>query len=119
MSSTVNVGPDDSPKEPTNPTALHDFLAPSVYCLQTAFVKEVGAAGYSKDSKIYEIENLQDKNPCVIRQKGLDVLCPKDGRKGASYVDCLLGEDNVGEATHMLSYTWGYTVGEIVDTLVD
>ncbi|CAB9524237.1 Kinesin light chain [Seminavis robusta] len=38
---------------------------------------------------------------------------------GAAYSHCLQGEDHVGEATHMLSYSWAYSIGDIVDTLSD
>ncbi|CAB9526369.1 Kinesin light chain [Seminavis robusta] len=69
-------------------------------------------------SKIYEIEDLQGP-PGVIRKKGAMTECPIDGHIGAAYVHCLEGEDHVGEATHMLSYSWNYSIGDIVDTLTD
>jgi Tetratricopeptide repeat len=123
MSSTdtnLDAAPQSQDQE-TNDTekALSSFHAPSVHYLQTTFLEEVLAAGYSKSSTINDIENLRDSKPGVIRRKGLEVICLNDSQKGAAYVDCLAGEDNVGYATHMLSYSWGYTVGDIVDTLVD
>ncbi|CAB9520079.1 Kinesin light chain (Partial), partial [Seminavis robusta] len=72
----------------------------------------------SRHSKIYEIENLRGP-PGVIRTKGANTVCPIDGRLGAAYVHTLQGEDHVGEATHMLSYSWDYSIGDIVDTLSD
>ncbi|CAB9530832.1 Kinesin light chain [Seminavis robusta] len=72
----------------------------------------------SRDSKIYQIENLQ-RPPGVIRMQSADTICPIDGRKGSAYVHSLKGKDHVGEATHMLSYSWDYTIGDIVDTLSD
>ncbi|CAB9509166.1 hypothetical protein SEMRO_377_G130100.1 [Seminavis robusta] len=92
--------------------------AASVHHIATEFLDQViSTPGLSHTSTIYEIENLQGP-PGLIRQRGLDVVCPVDGQKGAAYVDCLEGEDHVGEATHMLSYAWSYSIGDIVDTLV-
>ncbi|CAB9518597.1 finger protein [Seminavis robusta] len=70
----------------------------------------------SKDSSIYEIEDLEGP-PGVIRTKSAKTVCPIDGKMGAAYVHTLQGEDHVGEAAHMLSYSWGYSIGDIVDTL--
>ena len=62
------------------------------------------------EARIYEIE------PLVIRGTGAETICPRDQRKGAAYVDAV-GEDAVGHARFMLSYTWGYTVRDIVEAL--
>lgn len=78
------------------------------YCL-TTLLKEVEAAGLSRDAAVYEIE------PLVIRAKGSDLKCPRDGQIGAAYVDCIHGEDAAGFSTHMLSYTWGYSIGDIAE----
>jgi tetratricopeptide (TPR) repeat protein len=48
----------------------------------------------------------------------MQVRCTISHKLGAAYVHCLEGEDFVGPATHMHSYTWGYTTGDIIDTLV-
>eukprot|EP00978_Attheya_sp_CCMP212_P024765 scaffold78425_cov26-Attheya_sp.AAC.1 len=95
-----------------------DLVGVSVYYLQNIFLKEVEAAGLSRDSTIYDLENLNGPAG-LIRKKGVDVVCPIVNTRGAAYVHCLEGADNVGGATHMLSYTWGYKIGDIVDTLVD
>ena len=81
-------------------------LGVSVRYLQTGFLKEIEEAGLSRNSVIYDIENLRGP-PGVIRRKGEQVVSPTDGRLGASYVDCLEGDDHVGIANGMLSYTWG------------
>ena len=65
-----------------------------------------------QEAKIYEIE------PGVIRATGAEKLCPRDHRKGAAYVDAI-DADAVGRATMMLSYTWNYTVRDIVEGLVE
>ncbi len=105
----------------------------SVFYLQTIFTREVieyhndinlttepnKNANANKDANkktIYEIENLRDESG-LIRKKGANVLCAKDGKMGAAYVDCLSGKDHVGIANVMLSYSWGNTVEDIVDVL--
>lgn len=98
--------------------------APSVHYLATTFLDEVLATKNSsgefldRETTIHDIEDLRNSNvPGVIQTKGISQLCPKDGNMGAACVDCIKGEDNVGGATHMLSYSWGYTIGDIIDTL--
>jgi hypothetical protein len=94
---------------------------------------EVRAAGLDESSaKVYDFENLEG-SPAIIRAKGLDRISPVDGRKGASYVHCLLEDDDnnegcddehtdeeqdcVGPVQFMLSYSWGYSIGDICHTL--
>ena len=36
----------------------------------------------------------------------------------SSYIDTLDGEDHVGPAIHMLSYSWSNTIDDIVDLIV-
>lgn len=86
------------------------LAALSVHYLATTFMEEVIEAGLNKDSTVYQVENLDDDEPGVIRRKGAAINCPIDGKKGAAYVHCVGhdDEDNVGVATHMLSYSWRY-----------
>lgn len=80
--------------------------------LQTTFTDEVRAAGFDEQATVSDI--AQD----VIRSKGQHQICPRDDDVGAAYVDCVGDElDVVSNATHMLSYTWGYRVSAIVETL--
>ena len=90
----------------------------SVHYLREHFIGEVLKAGYKRNSAVREIEDLRNDEHGVIRSKGSKVKCPRDGKMGASYSDCLMGDDNIGPATLMLSYTWQYPIGDIVDTLV-
>jgi hypothetical protein len=53
----------------------------------------------------------------MIRAKGENVVCPQDGKLGAAFVDCVQGEDDVGIANIMISYTWGDTIKDIIDIL--
>jgi len=85
--------------------------APSVHFLKCEFCADVEAGGFAPDCSVYEIE------ADIIRARGSDVLCPRDGRLGAAYVDTLSSDKNVGPATHFLSYAWGNSVQDIVDSL--
>jgi hypothetical protein len=84
------------------------LLGISVWALRHVFLeKDVIRAGFSETSSINDIENLRGP-PGVIRQKGQGRFCPVSNKEGAAYVHCLQGENEVGKATHMLSYTWRY-----------
>lgn len=83
----------------------YDFLAPSVYHLQSIFLPSIQTEqGLSiDDATIYDIEDLSNVDtPGLIRRKGIDVTCPIDGKVGCAYVHTLEGKDHVGTATHML-----------------
>lgn len=90
----------------------HPLRGVSVTHLCSTFLDEVEAAGLSHESLVYQIEEK------VIRGKGKGARCPRDGQPGAAYVDTLQsGPGHAGHAQLMLSYTWGYAVGDIVHTL--
>jgi tetratricopeptide (TPR) repeat protein len=67
--------------------------------------------------KVYELEDLNNDKNGFIRAKGENVVCPRDGKLGAAFVDCVQGEDNVGIANIMISYSWGETIEDIIDVL--
>ena len=68
----------------------------SVWHLKHVLLEEVRQTGGTEDSKVYEIE------PLVIRAKGPDLICPRDGRTGTAYVDAI-GDEAAGRANFMLS----------------
>ena len=72
----------------------------SVYHLENFFLQEVVSAGLDERSNFYAIDTD------VVRPKGQKTLCPEDGKLGASYVNCLEGEDHAGPSTFMLSWAW-------------
>ena len=84
------------------------MLGVSVFHLKHVFLEQevLSHNGLSQSSTIYDIEHLQGP-PGVVRQRGANKTCPKDGKLGAAYVDCLSGVDHVGKANFMLSYSWG------------
>lgn len=57
---------------------------------------------------------VADIEPLIIRAKGADLRCPRDGKLGAAYVDTI---SDGGKARFMLSYTWGYPIEDIAETL--
>mmetsp|Transcript_43743 Transcript_43743/g.103329 ORF Transcript_43743/g.103329 Transcript_43743/m.103329 type:complete len:835 (-) Transcript_43743:105-2609(-) len=91
----------------------HPNRGVSLAYLATDFLQEVEQAGLSAKNNIYTIE------PAVIRPRGQDVVCPRTGLKGAAYVDCLREAGQASRANVMLSYTWGYTIADIVDGLAE
>ena len=97
------------------------LLGVSIHCLSTKFMDCVNATpGLDEASKIYEIENLHqddDDGMGVIRTQSVNTKCPMDGQMGSAYVHTHTHKDLVGPATIMLSYTWGYQIGQIIDTL--
>lgn len=82
---------------------------------------------------IIEDWNNNSNQPGLLRTKGWNQICcngidgsPMVGAAAAAAhdVDGILhaaagAADNVGDATHMLSYSWTYAIGDIVDALVD
>jgi tetratricopeptide (TPR) repeat protein len=98
----------------------------SVHYLSTIFADEVKDYNNNSSKKsnnnttrirIYDLENLNNDENGLIRSKGEDITCPRDEEMGAAFVDCIQGEDNVGVANIMISYTWGDTVEDIIDGL--
>ncbi|CAE8688420.1 unnamed protein product [Polarella glacialis] len=93
------------------PANARSLLGISVHQLTTTFLDEVLAAGFSRDASVYDIAEA------VIRKPGEAATCPIDGGTGAAYVQMLSGEDSVGSATHMLSYSCASPIGDIADAL--
>jgi len=89
----------------------------SVFCLRNEFMEEIQSSGLPEDSTVCQVEDLDSAQHGVIRKKGAGIVCPRDGKRGAAYVDCLQGAENVGPANVLLSYCWSYTVLDIVTTL--
>ena len=93
-----------------------EFRAVSVHHWSKQIIEQAEEKFLSREAKVYDLEEH------VIRPKGKDVICPrsvkeKKIKKGAAYVDCVHGADNVGLAVVMLSYTWGYSIGDIASGL--
>ena len=89
----------------------HDLRGVSVHHLEIVFWQRLLSNGQDKNSKVYEVEPL-------IRKHSEQEICPRDGRPGSAYVDAIHEEIDAGISKYMLSYTWGYSVRDIIDTLV-
>jgi len=96
----------------------YEFLAPSVYHLQTSFQKRIKETGLDDTATLYDVEDLKQSTFGIIRSKGSEVICPIDGKRGAAYVHCINGEDHVGTATYILSYDGCSRYLDIIETLV-
>ncbi|CAB9496912.1 Polyubiquitin (Fragment) [Seminavis robusta] len=106
---------EDTPATGSNSKAL---LGVSVAWLKYGLLREVRESGLDESATIYDLESLHEEGRSIIRKKGQQVVCPLDGRIGAAYVHSL-EQDQVGPASIMLSYSWKYSIGDIVDTLMD
>merc|ERR1712166_1105639 len=96
---------------------------PSVHHLNTDFITNTLEAVSNQMRKMTGITDPAEANihhmvQAYGKPAGLIVSCPRDGEPGAAYVDILSGEDNVGIANALLSYSWGYKVQDVVDALV-
>ncbi|CAE7325852.1 unnamed protein product [Symbiodinium necroappetens] len=83
----------------------------SSFHLDTEFVDQILEVGCARTDTFYTIE------PAVIRPRGSNVVCPQTQKLGSSYVDALSGPEHVGNSDYMLSYSWGYQVGDVVSAL--
>lgn len=92
-------------------TEGYEFRGVSVKHIAVDLIQEMGKQGLPRESKVAEIEET------VIRGIGTQIICPRDQRWGSAYVDAVQGIDNAGLANFMLSYSWGYKVSDIADTL--
>ena len=110
------------------------YHAPSVHYLQEALVPELMAAveptvqanlagrGDPEDefplldaaqSSSYQIKDF------IVLPRTKEIMCPRDGQQGGVFVDTLVGADNVGPATAILSYAWRYPIRLVAGATVD
>merc|ERR1712166_731958 len=103
-------------------TEVLERQGPSVHHLNTDFITNTLKA---VSNQMLEMKGIIDPAEAKIyhmvqaygKPAGLTATCPRDGKLGAAYVDTLSGEDNVGIANALLSYSWGYKVQDVVDAL--
>ena len=72
----------------------------SVDYLNTTFIKDIKNAGHDINKvTVYDLEpDLESEIYGFIRRKGAKVICPRDGKVGASYVDSIKEKAAVGKA---------------------
>jgi len=101
------------------------YLGPSVHQIHNVLVPKVVSAvrppwKSSFDGKgVNPPQNATVFNAveAVVKPAGAHLKCPRDGLRGAAFVDTLTTQDDVGRATALLSYTWGYKVTSIANAL--
>jgi hypothetical protein len=102
-------------KATLTPTQVLERQGPSVQLLSTDFIKNTLKA---VSNQMATMEGISDPSDAKIdhmvqaygKPVGLTAICPRDGKRGAAYVDTLTGADNVGIADALLSCSWGYKV---------
>jgi len=107
-----SVNRKDSEATSDNNHLGHAFRGISVHHFSQDFLSRVEMASLTRDASIYVLE------PKVIRPASADFQCPRDKERGAAYVDTVSHRDHAGLSNFMLSYSWGYSIGNIVDGLV-
>eukprot|EP00451_Oxyrrhis_marina_P013098 CAMPEP_0204309890 /NCGR_PEP_ID=MMETSP0469-20131031/1375_1 /ASSEMBLY_ACC=CAM_ASM_000384 /TAXON_ID=2969 /ORGANISM="Oxyrrhis marina" /LENGTH=810 /DNA_ID=CAMNT_0051289577 /DNA_START=23 /DNA_END=2452 /DNA_ORIENTATION=- len=92
-------------------------LGISVHYLSTVFLKEVEEEFGHSDCNYYEVN---ERMLASKKAKGAEVICPRDGAQGCSYVDAVhaLESGNTDAASVMLSWSWQYSVRTVVRALV-
>lgn len=91
---------------------LLETLYPAVVAACHApYTRGDGSSIEPKDARIFDAVNA------YCKPRTAEMICPTDGQKGTSYVDSLTHVDDVGPASALLSYSWRYKVGDVVQTL--
>ena len=103
------------------------LLGPSVHHITTGLVPAVMTAvpTIKNHAQQNSFDTLSDPGEATIwhmvhayaKPASAGTVCPRDGTMGCAYVDTLTHEDDVGPATALLSYSWGYRVTEVADAL--
>ena len=123
VGSTKYLQQRDANQEPKSKGSLFHLIdninGVSVHYLRNILLQEVRDAGLDEDTAtIYDMEDMRKSTHGIIRSKGAQHTCPRDGKLGAAYVDTIQGEDFVGTANVILgSYCWSYRIKDIVKTL--
>ena len=90
-----------------------DLLGLSVHHIANTFLEEIREAGFDAHSTIYDMEPF-------IRESSANTICPITGKMGSAYVHAQLehGEGHVGKANIILSHIDGYSISDIIHTLI-
>ena len=108
-------------REPSNSSQksinLRESLGPSVHHIQHVLAPKVFAAVQppfkAEDGRPVhppEAATIANAVEAFVKPISADKLCPRDGNKGAAYVDTLTSKDDVGQATALLSCTSSISV---------
>ena len=103
----------------TSSSSHHPLGVSVAYLNSQAFQQDLQNAGIDySTAKIFHMEpKLKSSDYGLLRRKGHYIICPRDGKLGAAYVDSI-DPKYVGPANVMLSYSWGYAIQDVVKSLV-
>ena len=106
------------------------LLGPSIHHLETTLLPEVVGAirsikrghGHPNQSAFDELDEPSKADMwhavhAYAKPISATATCPRDGNVGSAYVDTLVSRDDVGRATALLSYSWGYEIAEVSSAL--
>ncbi len=96
-------------------TEINDVKGVSVHHLSTTFMDKAKKLTNKHEGEC--TANISDIVEPLIKKKGQSILCPRDGKMGAAYVDCLEGTENVGKANLLLSCARENSLEDICTTL--
>ena len=85
----------------------------AAYLLSDEFMTIARERAGKENPKFYDLEKGFFFSGSPI---GQDVCCPRDGRPGCALVDALPARHR-GAATHFLSWSWAYSVGQVRSAL--
>ena len=85
----------------------------AAYLLSDEFMTIARERAGKENPKFYDLEKGFFFSGSPI---GQDVCCPRDGRAGCALVDALPARHR-GAATHFLSWSWAYSVGQVRSAL--
>ena len=109
----------------------HEFdrtlLAPSIHHVETALVPQVarairsikqGSGGHPYQRAFDALDDPANASiwhavHAYAKPASENTTCPRDGMMGSAYVDTLVDAAEVGRATALLSYSWGYKATEV------
>lgn len=102
-----------------------EYLGPSVHHLQTGLFPRVVATVQPPWRSSFDDKPVEPPEAAtvfhmveaVVKPAGASKKCPRDGKMGSAYVDTLKKQNDVGRATALLSYTWGYKILSIGNAL--
>ena len=101
---------DQHPKEGSSDD--RSLLAPSVHFILNELPSLVTAASTKASPLAMHIDEATSYSvkDLVVVPTTKDQVCQRDRQLGAVFVDTLIGPDNVGMATAILSYAWRYPI---------
>jgi len=90
---------------------VNKFYPAVVKACAPPYARNDGLTIDPSDAKIF------DAVAAYVKPRTAGIICPIDGQRGCSYVSSLRHVDDVGPASALLSYSWGYEVKAVTAAL--